>query len=36
MEENKFEFDAKQLEYAQLLDLRAARIKVSYIFLGFL
>ena len=29
MEENKAEFDAKILEYAQLLDLRAARIKVS-------
>jgi protein fantom len=28
MEENKAEFDAKMLEYAQLLDLRAARIKV--------
>jgi hypothetical protein len=36
MEENKSEFDAKQLEYAQLLDLRAARIKVSDIFLGFI
>ena len=30
MEENKAEYDAKILEYAQLLDLRAARIKVSY------
>lgn len=27
MEENKNEYDAKMLEYAQLLDLRAARIK---------
>jgi len=27
MEENKAEFDSKMLEYAQLLDLRAARIK---------
>ncbi len=27
MEENKAEFDAKIFEYAQLLDLRAARIK---------
>lgn len=30
MEENKAEFDAKVLEYAQLLDLRAARIKVIH------
>ena len=29
MEENKAEYDAKILEYAQLLDIRAARIKVS-------
>ena len=29
MEENKSEFDAKILEYAQKLDIRAARIKVS-------
>jgi uncharacterized protein YigA (DUF484 family) len=29
MEENKSEFDAKILEYAQMLDIRAARIKVS-------
>jgi protein fantom len=29
MEENKAEFDAKILEYAQILDLRAARIKVN-------
>ncbi len=28
MEENKAEYDTKMLEYAQLLDLRAARIKV--------
>ena len=29
MEENKAEYDTKMLEYAQLLDLRAARIKVK-------
>jgi protein fantom len=29
MEENKAEYDSKMLEYAQLLDLRAARIKVN-------
>ena len=29
MEENKAEYDARMLEYAQLLDLRAARIKVK-------
>jgi protein fantom len=27
MEENKADFDAKMLEYAQLLDIRAARVK---------
>ena len=31
MEENKAEYDSKMLEYAQLLDLRAARIKVNYL-----
>ncbi len=30
MEENKAEYDSKMLEYAQLLDLRAARIKVQF------
>ena len=29
MEENKAEYDTKMLESAQLLDLRAARIKVK-------
>ena len=29
MEENKAEYDAKMLEYAQLLDLRSARVKVK-------
>jgi hypothetical protein len=29
MENNKSEYEAKILEYAQLLDLRSARIKVS-------
>lgn len=33
MEDNKAEFDAKMLEYAQLLDIRAARIKVYIFFL---
>lgn len=28
MEDNKADYDAKMLEYAQLLDIRAARIKV--------
>lgn len=28
MEENKADYDGKMLEYAQLLDIRAARIKV--------
>ena len=29
MEENKADYDAKMLEYAQLLDVRAAKIKVA-------
>lgn len=29
MEENKADYDAKMLEYAQLLDIRALRIKVT-------
>jgi protein fantom len=33
MEENKADYDGKMLEYAQLLDIRAARIKVcAYLF----
>jgi hypothetical protein len=35
MEENKAEYDSKMLEYAQLLDLRAARIKVLFKFYPF-
>ena len=35
MEENKAEYDTKMLEYAQLLDLRAARIKVNLLFSFF-
>ena len=30
MEENKAEYDSKMLEYAQLLDLRSARVKVKF------
>lgn len=37
MEENKADYDAKMLEYAQLLDVRAAKIKVTiYLRLGLI
>ena len=35
MEENKTEYETKLEEYTQLLDIRAGRIRVSFLFFSF-